>query len=493
MPRTIFQRDVRTYIGDKISQALAQGTYGPVARLIPSYDRMRQNYATYQAMIDNPLNANAWSGVLPVYDREINSWVRLNVEDLTVDYAIRELRYNRADINWKWSWDYRNIRIYLNTPGQPERKFEAIPTIGVDGTYRMTGLTELTEYEVNVLADVPWGVTLSHRQKFRTPRNPIPPAPTNLVYTFRTNHAITLRWNAAENATAYAVYRGVDWGPKQRILIVGTTVATFGVDVNTRYRFSVVGINADGLAGPHSNEIRSATGHDEERRTGSFDRFRMDPSQWGSWRSDIGWNWWYTWPERDANLALYQGFYQYQHKRYWAVIEYDPNYLSWAINATFGPNVASKMAVTEASIRRFYRQQRSGNRQVLDMYWHLSHTQVRADNSQPSTFGEHANFSDGPDSLAWQRGMNLSDVIEYYRIPRDWGYALVNGHFRSLCMNRMDNTNNGVGYAGYMKISGHLQPDYFLGHGGWRYSDLSLCISANWDYFVAAYTPPYDW
>ena len=493
MPRTIYQRDVRTYIGDRISQNLAEGTYGPVARLIPSYQRMMQTYATYQAMVDNPLMADSWSGVLPVYDREVNSWVRLNVEDLMVDYAIRELRHNRADIVWKWSWDYQRIRIYLNTEGQPEQKFEATTKVGTDGTYRLSNLTPTTEYEVNVIADVPWGVTTSHRQKFRTPANPIPLPPTNLRYTIRTNHSITLQWGASENATSYAVYQAVEWGGMQRIAIVDTTVAYLGLNVNTRYRFMVVGINADGLAGPSSNEIRSATGHDEERRTGYMDRFQLAPHQWGSWRSDIGWNWWYVWPEKDANLALYQGYYQYQYKRYWAVIEYDPGYLSWAIDSTFGPGVANRMAVTEASIRRLYRQERSGNRVVNDLWWHLSQTQVRADNNQPSTYGDHANFSDGPDSLAWQRGLNLSWVIDFYRIPRDWGYALVNGHFRSLCMNRMDNQNTGVGYAGYSKISGHLQPDYFLGSQGWRYSDLSLCISANWDYFVAAYTPPYDW
>ena len=490
MPRTIWQRDTRTYIGDKVKQALAKGTYGPVAWLLPSYDRMMANYPTYQSMVDNPMNADAWSGVLPVYDREVNSWVRLNVEELTVDFFLDDLYSNRVTIFWVPEFDYQTIRIFLNTAGQPERKFIADPAAA---SFVMTGLTELTEYEVNVMADLPWGVTLSHRQTFRTPANTIPPAPQGLQYTFRTNHSITLRWGEAENAVSYAVYRAVEQGGLQRVAVVNTTVATLGLDVNTRYRFTVVGINGDGLAGAHSNELRSATGHDEERRTGYMDRFTMAPNAWGSWRSDIGWNWWYTWPEKDANLALYQGYYQYTNKRYWAVVEYNPNYLSGAIDATFGAGVAARMVVTEASIRRLYRQERSGNRVVNDLRWHLSNTQVRADNSQPSTYGDHVNLSDGPDSLAWQRGLNLSSVIDFYRIPRDWGAALVRGQFRSLCMNRMDNTNTGVGYAGYSKISGHLQPDYFLGSQGWRYSDLSLVISANWDYFVAAYTPPYDW
>lgn len=494
MPRTIFQRNERTYIGDRIVQALARGTYGPISRLIPTYTRLPDQYPTYRAMAGNSLDAESWSETLPVHDREVNSWVRLNVGKLMVDYAIRNLKHDRATIVWQQNWDFQKIWVMVNTAGEPEQKISRDPKAGSV----VLVLKEDTEYEVNVLAEVPWGLSESNRQTFRTPINPIPDAPTNLRYTARTNTSITLSWDASRNSMTYAVYRAVEHGGLQKVATVSDTTATISLSQDTRYRFSVLGINGDGLGGPHSNEIRSATGHDTIRRQGHVDRLCLPPLRWGSWRSDIGWNWWYTYPEKDANVAIYQGYWQYPHRRYWGVIEYDPGYLQQIVDSRFGASTARNLRVTEASVRRIYRQRMAGNVTPLEMVWHLTNTKAHAHNAQPTTYGQHVNTHDSADSLAWQRSIGAGKVIEFLRIPRAWGEAILQGRsggneVRGLALNRMDAQNNGYGYAGYMKISGHGQPDYHLGSQGWRYSDLSLVISANWDYLVSSYKAPSDW
>jgi hypothetical protein len=464
MPRSIYQQNESQYIGHDIFQVLVKG------------------------------KERSWSDTLPVYDREVNTWVRLNAETDEVDYSLTDIRHDRVLVEWEDNWDYQAIDIFVTTDPDIEIRVKtgARPTRAW-----VLGLTERTTYTINVLAELPWGVTLSNRQTFTTPANPVPATPVGMRYTARSNTSISLAWDKAANAASYAVYRGVENGALQRIAVVSGVTATVSLSQDTRYRFAVRGINSDGRAGPLSAILRSATGHNETRRRGSTQRLVLPPRRWGSWRSDIGWNWWYSYPEPDANLAIYQGYWAYASKRYWGVIEYDPSAMQRIIDDRFGSNTAKNMRVTEAAIRKVYRQRMAGNVSPLRLEWHLSNTQVRSGN-QPSSYGRHVNDRDSADSLAWQGSLGAGTSIDMLRLPRAWGEALVEGRWgntpvRSLLLHRGDNERNGAGFAGYMKVSGHLQPDYHLGGAGGRSSDLSLVISANWDFVSRSYKAPYNW
>jgi hypothetical protein len=491
MPRQIWHE--RTYIGHDIYHFRRE-----------TYDRRQQEghvsftalmaaYPTYLelSLTPSPVNFDPVGAYCPVWDRHVNDWVWLNSDVNSVDYVVTDLRHDRVAIKWVPNWDFQKIRIFLtNQTTGVEQTFVVDPKVN---PYRIYNLDDDTVYGVNVYADLPWGVTNPHRQTFKTPRNPIPDPPTRLRHTARSNTSITLEWDASFNSAEYAVYLAVENGPWQRAAVVRGTSATIGLHETTRYRFTVRGVNSDGLAGPESNSIKSATGRNEVRRQGHTTRLVLPPARTGSWRGDIGWNWWYTWPEPDANNAIYQGYWQYQSKRYWGVIEYDPVHLRNIINGHYGAGVAEHLRVSEASIRRVYRQQRAGNPSPLELVWHLTNSKAHAHNAQPSVYGQHINNHDSADSLYWQRGLAAGTAIDFLRIPRGWGEAIIRGQHLGLVLHRGDNERNGYGYAGYMKISGHMQPDYHLGSQGWRYSDLSLVVSANWDYVVLGYQGPYDW
>lgn len=457
MPRSIYQQDERTYIGHDIHQGV-------------------------------------WDSVVPVFDQELDVRYRLNAEVDQVDYEIVQVDHKSATLEWRSHYDYREIHILLNTANRPEKSITVSSRVT---RYTLTGLLADVEYEVNVIATVPWGSTSSNRQTFKTSVNPVPGPITGFRFTSRSNTSISLSWNSAQRAARYTVYRSVGTGSLTQVKSVSGTSATISLSQDTKYRFAVRAVNSDGQHGPQSAVIRSATGHEAVRRRGSVRRLVLPPTRWGSWRSDIGWNWWYTWPEKDANKSIYQGYWRYTNKRYWGVIEYDDDQLRRIIDRRFGNGTANNLRVTEASIRKVYRQRMAGNYSPLQLVWHLTNTKVRS-GGKPSVYGKHVNDRNSSDARKAHQALGAGKSIDYLRIPRDWGKAIIMGKkgntkVRGLVLQRGDNSWNGYGYAGYMKISGHNQPDYHLGGGGGRKSDLSLVISGNWDYVVRSAEGPYTW
>jgi hypothetical protein len=194
--------------------------------------------------------------------------------------------------------------------------------------------------------------------------------------------------------------------------------------------------------------------------------------------------------------SLYQGYWQYTRNRWWGVVEYDSTAIRNHITNLYGASVADNLWVTEAALRRVYRQREPGNVLPQELVWHLASSRVGS-SGQPLFFGQHINNFDGPDGLAYQRALGAGQVYDFLRIPRSWGHAIILGKsganpVTGLCLYRGDDQWNGYGYAGYAKISGHMQRDYYYADA-WRYSDLSLVISANWDFQIRPYSAPKDW
>lgn len=463
MPRTIYQQNERQYIGHDIFQ----GT---------NHEDM-----------------------LPVFDQELDVRYRLNAEVDQVDYEITHLDHKSATLEWRNHYDFQTIVILLNTQNRPEQAFRVNPALG---RYTIKNLLDNREYEVNVFAQVPWGTTLPNRQTFRTPVNPVPDPVTGFKYTKRTNSSITLAWNPSNNSVRYHVYRAVGNGSLRQVKAVTGTTATISLSEDTKYRFAVRGVNADGLHGPQSSVIKSATGHNESRRSGSVRRLVLPPKGANSWRRDRLWD---TRPP--FTRSLYQGYWTRGGiGRWWGVLEYDQSRLQNIINNRFGSGVAAHLQVNEASIRRVYRQRTPGNYCPQWLEWHLTGSSVGYQSGawsssrtggQPSIYGRHVNNRNSADSLSAHFSLKAGNYINFLRIPRSWGKAVIigksgNTRVRGLALYRGDNEWNGYGYGGYMKISGHMQRDYYL-RDSWRYSDLSLVISANWNFAVRSYKGPYSW
>ena len=463
MPRTIWQQNESTYVGDRIFQGWSGGVY-------PEY--------------------------LPVWDHEDNNWIRLNSDVNQVDYTVRDVTHEQATVVWQSDYDFQVIRIvWRETASSTERVEKVDPKAG---RHVLTNLKDSTEYTVMVSADLPWGVTQTNRQTFRTSHNPIPGPVTGFRYTARTNTSITLTWAAAANAQRYSVYRGLATGGMQRVATVSGRSVTLSLKQNTKYRFSVRAVNDSGFLGPYSATIKSATGRAEKRRKGSVSRISFEPKRWGSWRSDIKWNWWPTWPVRGPNTAIYQGYWEYRNKRYWGVIEYDTAAIRRELDRKYGAGVGDNFRVTQASLRRVYRERMPGNIAPQELVWHLTNTKVRATGNQPSVYGKHVNDRNSKDSLKAHRALGAGKGIDFLRLPRKFGQAIVRGKdgntkVTGIVLHRNDNAWNGYGYAGYAKISGHNESDYHLGGGGGRKSNLSLVVEGNWDFVVQGYQAPYDW
>ena len=436
MPRTIWQRNETQYIGDRIFQGWSGDVY-------PEY--------------------------LPVWDHEDNDWIRLNSDVNQVDYSIKSVTHERATLVWEPDFDFQVLRIvWRETASTLERIVKVDPKTR---QYVLTGLKDSTEYTVMVTADLPWGATQTNRQTFRTSHNPIPGSITGFRYTKRTNNAIDLVWNAATNASSYIVYRGGASGGMQKILTIPRTSATMILMPDTKYRFQVRAVNDSGFLGPASSVIKSATGHDAKRRRGSISRISFEPIRWGSWRPDIKWNWWPTWPVRGPNTAIYQGYWEFSNKRYWGVIEYDTAAIRRELNRKYGSGVGDNFRVTQASLRRVYRERMPGNIAPQELVWHLTNTKVRATGNQPSVYGRHVNDRNSTDSLKAHRALGAGKGIDFLRLPRKFGQAIIRGkdgntNVNGFVLHRSDNAWNGYGYAGYAKISGHKESDY--APGWWR-------------------------
>ena len=462
MPRTIWQKNETQYIGDQI-WTFKQGS--------PS--------------------------LAPVWDHERNDWVRLNAIVDTVDYILRDVLHDRVTVDWTFHWDYQQMRITLTRNGQDVAVYQppANPT-----QFRLTGLDSETTYEINVQAILPWGITQPYRQTFRTGKDPIPAQVMGLRYTARTNSSISLSWSAVPGTAYYAIYRATPGRAFERVArSYGSTTATVkGLMRDTKYRFIVRAVNYDGRAGPASGELRSATGHDAVVKKGRTNRIVLPPKRWGSWRSDIKWLWWATYPGTQHNRSIYQGYWAYTSKRYWGLIEYDDAQLRRIINNKFGSGVADNFNVTQASIKRIYRQRMPGNVAPQQLEWHLAGSKVATSSARPTIFEKHVNDRNSADARANQRSLGAGRGIDMLRIPRSWGQGILKGrkngkNVTGLALHRGDNQWNGYGYAGYCKISGHNEPDYHLGGGGGRQSDLSLVLAGNWNVQTRSYKKPYDW
>jgi hypothetical protein len=447
-------------------------------RTIWQYPGEQQTYIGHHVWTNTP----AGMVVAPVWDEEVNDWIRLNSDTYIVDFYVHDVDYNQAVLKWAHDHDFVTIHITLDGP-KGEKTFT---TPGSNTQFTLTGLTAETNYTVNVYAKLSWDSwTRPNVQDFRTPRTPIPAAPGALRYNSRTNKGIALRWNSVPLGAQYEVYQAVGSGSLRRVKTVSGTDVHLSLKEDTKYRFGVRAKSADGFVGPMSNVLKSATGHDTVRRRGTVKRLLLPPKAWGSWRPDIKWKWWAN--QRENNLAVYQGYWNRTNTRYTGIIEYDSAALRRTIDTRLGADVAKHLVVTEASIRRLYRQREPGNVHSQEMVWHLTNSAVRGSLSGPSYFGSFGG-----------RRIRAGTGIDFFALPASWGRAIISGKsgsssVRGLVLHRSDHSNNGYGHAGYMKLSGHKQPDYHLGGGGNRMSDLSLVISGKWDFTVKSYKAPYNW
>lgn len=443
---------------------------------------------------------------ITVWNRVGTSWWILNAGPLTVDYNIRDLKYNRfvIDIIDEKNPDYREYTLTV-TPKPSSWETSTIDLPDDADNIPVEWLEPNTEYTINLIArlsDGSWSP--DSIRTVTTPDNPIPLAPINLSSPSRSNTWIDLSWSSPSGSSAvtYNLYRGTDK--------VAPTVARSGLTreqakkyrltglrENIKYQYWVTGVNAEGLEGPRSNVLRWATGQDAKYRKGSMSREPMKVHEFGSWRNDIGWNDWHYWPNRVPQDSIFQGFWVNDNRRYRGCVTYRQHEFRVAMNSKFGQESWRHLSVSRAEIERLYRMRAPGNYQAQYLLWHLTNVNVFDSSGPPPVYGSHRNDRNDADAVAAHDRITAGGYINSLRIPRAYAKFLVAGQWGSTPVNgimlyRGDGENNGYGTAGYMECAGHLQRDRHINEA-WRYSDFTLRISGSWDFKYVNYQAPYQW
>jgi hypothetical protein len=446
-----------------------------------------------------------WQKV-PVWNWVEGNWVQLNADIGKVDYALRNLSFDRVmlDIFDHRNFDYLDYTLTVTGPGLP-----GTPVVLADNTDTtwITGLTANSTYTVNLVANLlSGGTTLDSIQTFKTPANPAPLAVTNLSSPARTNSWIDLAWTNPSGSTAvrYRVYYGREGQGATSIIEVAPGVfnaRVVGLQEDVRYWYIVRGVNSTGLEGPSSNQLRWATGHNEIRRQGSDSSIVWEPREWGSYRPDIQWRWARESGILPKNPHLYQGYWPGNNwhgasnpaqnieagntRRYWGVVRYLNSEIKEQLNAKHGAGVGDSITISKMAFRALYRHTNPGNIAAQDMVWHMT-------NSNPFNSGQPPVYEkfDG-------KAMRAGEKIEYYGLRAGWGTKLIRGYddgtaVNGLVLHRKDNETNGYGAAGYGRWSGHLLNDPDTS-GSWRKSNLKLMMEGSWDVVVRAYVGPSQW
>lgn len=468
---------------------------------------MPESWAYIGGEISGLTDADEWEFV-PVFNLVRNSWWMLNANISVIDYTLRDLKYDSVvvDITDETNPDYGEFLIEV-TQGGTVVKSETVP----DDTdlYPITGLVHDTEYTINVKAhllhDGHW--TEDSIQTFRTPDNPIPLAPINLVSAWRTNSYMDLSWTNPpySSATTFNIYVGYE-GAALSLAQTGVTGSTFkvtGLLEDRKYMYAVSGVNAQGLEGPMSNILRWATGHDSKRRQGSISREPLHVYEFGSWRSDIGWNDWHYWPRRVNQKSVFQGFWTNDHRRYRGCVTYLQDDFRHRLDSRYGQDVWRNLNVTCTEIARVYRMRAPGNANAQYMLWYLTNTNIFDSSGAPPIYFGHRNDRNDADAVLAHDRMKAGTAIDSLRLPRGYGHALITGTgwygpgngvaVNGLMLHRSDGENNGYGTAGYGEWCGHGLRDRAYPGDAWRYSDWTLMISASWDFEYISYRAPYQW
>lgn len=455
-----------------------------------------------------PNTVPAWQKS-PVKNWVNGQWIQLNADIGPVDFALRNLAFDRVMIQIFDSQNFDHVgayEVYLKTgAGAWVRRADLdIPDNSSEGW--ITGLSATTTYSVNVKVNLfSGGQSPDSIQTFTTPANPAPAAVIDLRSPAQTNAWTDLAWtHPGGSATSYNVYWGRAGEGPAGIVNVGmaTTYRVAGLSEDTKYWYFVRGKNVSGLEGPDSNRLQWATGWGEIRRVGGDEQIQWKPREWGSYRPDIQWRWARENGILDRNPHLYQGYWPGNNwhgasnpssnleagktRRYWGTVVYTASDLRDALDAKHGAGVGDNIVMSRTSFRRVYRHTDPGNIAAQDMVWHL--TKANPFNSgQPPTYSKH---SGGP-------AMKAGEVRQAYPLPASFGTKLIRGwdggtSVNGIVLHRSDNVTNGYGAAGYGRWSGHLLKDPNTS-GTWRYSDLTLLMEGSWSVLARAYRGPYQW
>lgn len=436
-------------------------------------------------------------------------WVQLNADIGPVDFALRNIAYDRVMIEIFDSQNYDhvgNYQVWLKTGAGAFIRRPDLDIPDNTSTGWITGLTANTTYSVLIKTNLlSGGQTPDSIKAFTTPANPTPFAVTNLRSTGQTNAFIDLVWTSpgGTSATSYRIYFGRRGEGPAGIVNVGaaTSGRIAGLQENTAYWYFVRGVNASGLEGPNSNRLQWATGWGEIRRAGSDANIVWKPREWGSYRPDIEWAWERENGRLPKNPHLYQGYWPGNNwhgasnpssnpaagkqRRYWGAVVYTPSAIRDQLDAKHGAGVGDSIEISKLAFRRMYRHTNPGNVAAQDMKWHMT-------NANPFNSGQPPTY----DSFNGQ-DMKAGEKINYYKLDKAWGTKLVRGKdggttVNGLVLHRSDDVTNGYGAAGYGRWSGHLLKDPNTS-GSDRYSDLSLMMEGSWNVLVRAYRGPYQW
>lgn len=471
-----------------------------------------------ETVLSNP--AGTWEWV-PVNNRVGNDWWLLNAFVDQVDYSIINQYYNRVtlDIFDHTNPDFEDFPLVVRKVAGNVQVLSTLLPDGTD-TYVITGLEELTEYEVSLQVNVSDGSTTAPNiKRFTTPKNPVPLAPINLTSPNRTNSWIDLQWTIPDGSSAvfHRVYTILDDGlathgrPPVNSANGASTARVVGLSPDTRYRYYVVGVNSEGREGPRSNILNWATGHDSVTASGSA-QFWANPVEWGSWRPDIGWHYWKTWPTKTWNNNVYQGYWQgdpdyygptrnvvtsQESGRYWGCVTYNMHEARVHCDVHYGAGVWQNLNVTRTEIARIYRWRAPGNAQAQYMQWNLTYTNIFDSSGKPPLYQAHRNLGNDADHIAAQDTMKAGSAIDWLRLPRLYGRALLSDSLwgspvNGICLWRGDHENNYYGTAGYGKWSGHGIRDADYPRDAWRYSDWRILISGDWNFQRVSYKAPYQ-
>jgi hypothetical protein len=449
-----------------------------------------------------PNSVPAWRKA-PVWNWVGGIWVQLNADIGPVDFALRNLAFDRVMIEIFDSQNFDHVGPYEVTLNGVRRTDLDLPDN--TSTKWITGLTANTTYTVKIrTALISGGYTPDSVQTFTTPDNPTPATVIDLTSPSRTNAWTDLSWShPGGSAVSYRVYYGRAGEGPTGIIDVGfsTFYRVVGLQENTAYWYFVRGVNASGLEGANSNQIQWATGWGEIRRQGSDENIIWKPREWGSYRPDIQWRWAREYGILDRNPHLYQGYWPGNNwhgasnpsanleagrtRRYTGCVVYTASTIRDALNAKHGAGVGDGIVISKIAFRRVYRNTNPGNVAAQDMVWHLTSTNP-FNSGQPPIYGKFSG-----------KAMKAGEKIDYYPLASSWGTKLIRGYdggtaVNGIALHRSDDVTNGYGAAGYGRWSGHLLKDPDTS-GDWRYSDLRLMMEGSWNVLARAYRGPYQW